>query len=206
MCGIRRSMAQPDHYLLGRGEAEEARLKRQIADLAPDSDAQLEKIGIKPGERLLDLGAVRAGSCISWVSGSVPPVPFLGSSGARILSAWRAASSRITRCRRSRFARVMPITRDCRERRSTVPICGLSSSTYRSLNALSTKWYPSYALVAGWRASRRTRQSHLRSAVARVEPTARRLQGLFVRARDRPLCRPTHPPSISCRGSGRHSC
>ena len=49
-------MTQPDHYLLGRGEAEEARLKRQIADLAPDSDAQLEKIGIKPGERVVDLG------------------------------------------------------------------------------------------------------------------------------------------------------
>ena len=49
-------MTQPDHYLLGRGEAEEARLKRQIADLAPDSDAQLEKIGIKPGEHVVDLG------------------------------------------------------------------------------------------------------------------------------------------------------
>ncbi len=49
-------MAQPDHYLLGRGEAEEARLKRQIADLAPDSDAQFEKIGIRAGERILDLG------------------------------------------------------------------------------------------------------------------------------------------------------
>ncbi len=49
-------MTQPDHYLLGRGEAEEARLKRQIADLAPDSDAQIERIGIKPGERVLDIG------------------------------------------------------------------------------------------------------------------------------------------------------
>jgi SAM-dependent methyltransferase len=49
-------VTQPDHYLLGRAEAEEARLKRQIANLAPDSDAQFEKIGIKPGERVLDLG------------------------------------------------------------------------------------------------------------------------------------------------------
>lgn len=49
-------MTERDDYLLGRGEAEEARLKRQIADLAPDSDAQLEKIGIKPGERVVDLG------------------------------------------------------------------------------------------------------------------------------------------------------
>jgi len=49
-------MAQPDHYLLGRGEAEEARLRRQIADLAPDSDAQFERIGVKAGERILDIG------------------------------------------------------------------------------------------------------------------------------------------------------
>lgn len=49
-------MTQPDHYLLGRAEAEEARLKRQIANLAPDSDAQLERIGIKPGERVVDMG------------------------------------------------------------------------------------------------------------------------------------------------------
>jgi len=49
-------VTQPDQYLLGRAEAEEARLKRQIANLAPDSDAQFEKIGIKPGERVLDLG------------------------------------------------------------------------------------------------------------------------------------------------------
>jgi SAM-dependent methyltransferase len=49
-------VTQPDNYLLGRGEAEEARLKRQIADLALDSDAQFEKIGIKPGERVVDFG------------------------------------------------------------------------------------------------------------------------------------------------------
>src|SRR4029079_7068709 len=57
----RSSMAESDHYLLGRGEAEEARLRRQIADLAPDSDAQFEKIGIKAGERILDLGCGNGG-------------------------------------------------------------------------------------------------------------------------------------------------
>lgn len=49
-------MAQPDYYLLGRDKAEEARLKRQMADLAPDSDAQFEKIGIRAGEHVVDLG------------------------------------------------------------------------------------------------------------------------------------------------------
>jgi SAM-dependent methyltransferase len=49
-------MTHPDRYLLGRGEAEEARLRRQISLLAPDSDAQFERIGVKPGERVLDIG------------------------------------------------------------------------------------------------------------------------------------------------------
>ena len=49
-------MTQPDNYLLGRAEAEEARLKRQIANLAPDSDAQFDKIGIRTGEHVVDLG------------------------------------------------------------------------------------------------------------------------------------------------------
>jgi SAM-dependent methyltransferase len=49
-------MTQPDIYLLGRAEAEELRLKRQIADLAPDSDGQFERIGIRAGEHVLDIG------------------------------------------------------------------------------------------------------------------------------------------------------
>jgi ubiquinone/menaquinone biosynthesis C-methylase UbiE len=53
---VKRERMRQDNYLLGRGEAEEARLKRQIADLAPDSDAQFEKMGIRPGERVVDLG------------------------------------------------------------------------------------------------------------------------------------------------------
>ena len=49
-------MTEPDIYLLGRDEREEERLRQQISDLAPDSDAQLAKIGIKLGERVVDLG------------------------------------------------------------------------------------------------------------------------------------------------------
>jgi SAM-dependent methyltransferase len=55
-------MTQPDVYLLGRSGPEEERLKRQIADLAPDSDAQLEKIGVKPGERIVDIGCGPGGA------------------------------------------------------------------------------------------------------------------------------------------------
>jgi SAM-dependent methyltransferase len=49
-------VTEPDKYLLGRGKAEEIRLKRQIANLAPDSDAQFDRIGIRPGERIVDIG------------------------------------------------------------------------------------------------------------------------------------------------------
>lgn len=50
------SASLPDGYLLGREQPEEMRLQRQIADLAPDSKAQLDAVGIKPGERVVDLG------------------------------------------------------------------------------------------------------------------------------------------------------
>lgn len=50
------AIGEPDLYLLGRAGPEEERLKRQIANLAPDSDQQLERIGIRPGERVIDLG------------------------------------------------------------------------------------------------------------------------------------------------------
>ena len=49
-------VSEPDVYLLGRSETEELRLKRQIADLAPLSDAHLAEVGIKAGERVVDLG------------------------------------------------------------------------------------------------------------------------------------------------------
>jgi SAM-dependent methyltransferase len=45
-----------DTYLLGRGSAEVERLKRQIMMLASDSAAQLDRIGIKNGESVVDLG------------------------------------------------------------------------------------------------------------------------------------------------------
>ncbi|WP_080586162.1 methyltransferase domain-containing protein [Bradyrhizobium elkanii] len=46
----------PDSYLLGQSSAEVERLKRQIVMLASDSDAQLDRIGIKNGESVVDLG------------------------------------------------------------------------------------------------------------------------------------------------------
>lgn len=51
-----RALTRTDNYLLGRAENEVARLRRQIETLAPDSRAQLDRIGIKPGERVIDIG------------------------------------------------------------------------------------------------------------------------------------------------------
>jgi ubiquinone/menaquinone biosynthesis C-methylase UbiE len=65
-------VTQPDHYLLGRSDAKEARLERQSAALAPESDAQFEKIGIKPGERIVDLGC-GPGDVLSLLSKRVGP-------------------------------------------------------------------------------------------------------------------------------------
>jgi SAM-dependent methyltransferase len=62
----------PEHYLLGCSDAEEARLERQSAVLDPDSDAQFEKIGIKLGERVVDLGC-GPGHVLSLLSKRVGP-------------------------------------------------------------------------------------------------------------------------------------
>ncbi|MCA1414363.1 MULTISPECIES: methyltransferase domain-containing protein [Bradyrhizobium] len=52
----------PDIYLLGRGSAEVERLKRQIEMLAVDSNAQLDRVGIKNGESIVDLGCGPGGA------------------------------------------------------------------------------------------------------------------------------------------------
>jgi hypothetical protein len=90
-------VTQPDNYLLGRAEAEEARLKRQIANLAPDSDARFDKRGIRPGEHVVDLGCGRGVSCTCSPGASAIRAQFLALNGASILSRWRAASSPATR-------------------------------------------------------------------------------------------------------------
>jgi ubiquinone/menaquinone biosynthesis C-methylase UbiE len=43
-------------YALGRDEAESARLQRQSDELRPESAALLDRVGIQPGQTVLDLG------------------------------------------------------------------------------------------------------------------------------------------------------
>src|SRR5262245_622713 len=51
-----RVMAQSDAYLLGRSEAEQARLVKQVAELAGEAEWLLDRLQIRPGARALDLG------------------------------------------------------------------------------------------------------------------------------------------------------
>ena len=85
-------MTEPDIYLLGRNKHEEERLKQQIADLAPDSDEQLAKIGIRLGERVVDLGCGPGGVLHLLGKRVGPMVRFLGSTAALISSTPHAAS------------------------------------------------------------------------------------------------------------------
>jgi tRNA A58 N-methylase Trm61 len=89
-------MTQPDIYLLGRGKSEELRLKRQIADLAPLSDAQLVEVGIKAGERVIDLGC-GPGGVLHLLGKRVGPSGYvLGLDPARTSSNWRVTSRPIS--------------------------------------------------------------------------------------------------------------
>lgn len=65
-------MTDSDHYLLGRTEAEVERLKHQIMTLAPDSAVQLDRIGIRPGEHVVDLGC-GPGGVLHLLAGRVGP-------------------------------------------------------------------------------------------------------------------------------------
>jgi SAM-dependent methyltransferase len=55
-------MTEADNYLLGRADAEVARLTRQIVTLSSDSEAQLDRIGIQRGENVVDLGCGPGGA------------------------------------------------------------------------------------------------------------------------------------------------
>src|SRR5690242_18851016 len=43
-------------YALGSSSGESARLQRQADELAPDSSALLDRIGLRPGDRAIDVG------------------------------------------------------------------------------------------------------------------------------------------------------
>src|SRR6188472_2602666 len=152
----RSSMAESDHYLLGRGEAEEARLRRQIADLAPDSDAQFEKIGIKAGERILDLGCGNGG-VLHLLGKRVGPT-------GSVLGIERSPHfAGLARRFVTDHALPQVEVREGDAYDTGLPRASFDGAhmrfvlvTYRSLNALSAKWCPSFALVAGSQALRRT--------------------------------------------------
>ena len=133
-------MTQPDHYLLGRSGAEEARLERQSAALAPESDVQFEKIGIKPGERVVDLGC-GPGDVLSLLSKRVGPSgSVLGIERSPHFASLARRYVASMRYRKSWSARAMHTTRGYRAHRSTVPICDSSLSTCPSPSVSSARW------------------------------------------------------------------
>lgn len=59
-------------YSLGSSEAESARLQRQADELAPDSRALLDRIGLRPGQSAIDLGCGPRG-IVDLLAGRVSP-------------------------------------------------------------------------------------------------------------------------------------
>ena len=119
-------MGEPDVYLLGRSENEELRLKRQIADLAPLSDEHLARLGIRPGEKVVDLGCGPGGVLHLLGKRVGPSGSVLGIERSRISSTRQVIS---LACRKSRCGKATPMTRVCLAPHSTGRICVLCSST-----------------------------------------------------------------------------
>jgi SAM-dependent methyltransferase len=59
-------------YALGSSAAESARLRRQAAELAPDSKALLDRVGLRPGQSAIDLGCGPRG-ILDLLAGRVSP-------------------------------------------------------------------------------------------------------------------------------------
>ncbi len=80
-------------YPLGSSAGESARLQRQAAELAPDSAALLDRVGLGPGQSAIDLGCGPRG-ILDLLAGRVSP-------GGRVVgldadpahTAWRPSSS-----------------------------------------------------------------------------------------------------------------
>lgn len=65
-------MTTTDNYLLGRADNEVTRLTRQIATLASETETQLDRIGIRKGEKVVDLGC-GPGGALHLLAGRVGP-------------------------------------------------------------------------------------------------------------------------------------
>ena len=153
-------MTQPDIYLLGRGKSEELRLKRQIADLAPLSDAQLVEVGIKAGERVIDLGCGPGGVLHllskKGRSEQVRPWPRRCSSHFVELARHFAADLGLTQVE-------VPGRRRLRHRLAARAVvrpgalhAAWCSLTCRNPSGSCARWCRSFGPEDGWRASKRT--------------------------------------------------
>jgi hypothetical protein len=76
-------------YALGSSSGESARLQRQCDELAPDSVALLEHIGLRAGDSAIDIGCGPRGSSTCWPSASYRVAVSLVSIATRHMSRWR---------------------------------------------------------------------------------------------------------------------
>jgi hypothetical protein len=54
-------------YALGSSPGESARLQRQADELADDSAALLDRVGLRPGQSVIDLGCGPQRNSMSWI-------------------------------------------------------------------------------------------------------------------------------------------
>jgi ubiquinone/menaquinone biosynthesis C-methylase UbiE len=54
--GTRKDIEPNAIYALGSNSAESARLQRQADELSPESEALLDRVGLRPGDRVIDVG------------------------------------------------------------------------------------------------------------------------------------------------------
>src|SRR5436190_22963321 len=65
-------MTEPDQYVLGYRQAEQQRLQQQARELAQESSALFDRIGVPSGARVLEIGCGPHG-CLELLSGRGGP-------------------------------------------------------------------------------------------------------------------------------------
>jgi tRNA A58 N-methylase Trm61 len=79
-------------YPLGSSRGESARLRRQAEELAADSAALLDRVGLRPGQSAIDLGCGPRG-ILDLLAGQVGPTGrVVGLTQTRCMPPWRPSS------------------------------------------------------------------------------------------------------------------
>jgi hypothetical protein len=90
-------------YALGSSPGESERLLRQAEELASDSAALLERLGLRPGQHAVDLGCGPRGVLTFWPPGFRRAGGWSASTPIPPMSLWRASSSPVSGWTASRW-------------------------------------------------------------------------------------------------------